>query len=144
MKKHFSIKASSCLDMINAFNRKIHEFESDYVNSAEAVNAGDCDTNCDKKQKVTADQYIHGDESDNLIDEAYVDDMMQYVADETMSLDPPFVCSWYVDGDSLIFILTGIETDTVDEYTCPLSDLTGDINVDIQYIVDSINASGIG
>lgn len=215
MKKHVRIKAASCLDMINAFNSKIHELDPGYVASSETINASDdgfysdadmesidrngsdeelaisaisyfygisvaearkeyetinqvdlqraigwyldrglptkerlarseelknklnasCDTDC--KEEVTAEEYIHGAEN-RAVDEEYVDEMMQYVADETISLDPPAVCSWHVKGDNLVFVLAGDE-ELVDEYTCPLEDLTGDVDTDVKYICDAIN-----
>lgn len=129
MKKHIRIKAASCLDMIHAINSKISELDPNYVSG---VDAATC--NSDGKQEIKADDII-----DTYIDEAYVDEMMQYVADETASLDPPAVCTWHVDGDILTFVVTGIEDDRIDEYSCPLTDLTGDVESDVAYIADAIN-----
>lgn len=141
MKKHIRIKAASCLDMINAFQHKISELDPNYVESAETIDASACEekvgASCnDKKTDVTAEEYIQG--ADGEVDETYVDEMMQYVADETV-ISNDAVCSWRVEDDMLIFVLAGLNTDFVDEYSCPLTDLTGDIDTDMDYILSAIN-----
>lgn len=93
-----------------------------------------------EKSEVTAEEYIQGAEDE--VDEAYVDEMMQYVADETV-VSNNAVCSWRVEGDMLIFVLAGLDTDFVDEYSCPLTDLTGDIDTDMNYVLSAINGDGI-
>ena len=92
------------------------------------------DTDC--KQTVTAEDDI----TRAAVDEDYIDEIMPYIADETASLDPPCSCTWRVEGDELVFVVAGIQTDTVEEYRCPLSDLTGEIEADVAYIAMSINS----
>lgn len=188
MKKHISIKASSCVDMIDAFQSRISELDPSYVASAQTINAAEegadvvrypngeivpdnspdmdkfldynfgTDRNMDNGSYTTAEKQravdywfkkhepapkeVYGADSDNVdtsaVDEAYIDDMMQYVADETVDPSIGSTCSWRVEGTNLIIILASLDSDSVDEYTCPLADLTGDINTDIDYILESV------
>ncbi|MCM1234884.1 MAG: hypothetical protein NC489_32690, partial [Ruminococcus flavefaciens] len=140
MIKHMSIKASSCLDMINALNSRISELDPSYVGASEnctecqdPVECGtgvceDCGAPIDSGNKCPecqaavegavdpAQQYIQG--ADGEINEEYIDEMMQYVADSvTENLDA--VCSWRVEGDAVVFIVTGLNDESIEEYTCP-------------------------
>lgn len=214
MVKHISIKAASCLDMINALNSRIAELDPNYVGASKCSDnktevtatedgflsedemygidrngtdeevaiaaisynlgipwseAADEYPNIDAAKlqeyidyyldrdlpvkerlerrnarnaaksvegsEIQDQEYINGAEGD--ISEEYVDDMMQYVADKTVaSLDS--TCSWEVNNGNLIFIVAGLESETVDEYTCPLADLTGDVDTDVDYILRAI------
>lgn len=145
MKKHIVIKSASCLDMINAINSKIRELDpSAVMSSKNPDNCNSCNTcGCQDNVQGSNDcsdcnqNYIQG--SDSVIDDNYIDEIMQSVADETVSLEVPAVCSWRIEGRKIVFVLTGIDEDFVDEYTCPIMDLTGDIGVDIDYILSAIN-----
>lgn len=130
MKKRIKISASSCVDMINAFNTKIAELDPTQIEGSECT---------DTEEEITAAEdgmdYIQG----AGLNDQYIQDLMSEVADETVSNpDNPAVCTWQVENGAIIFYLTSIENDSVDEYTCPLQDLTGDIQSDLDYILESV------
>lgn len=136
MIKHMSIKASSCLDMINALNSRISELDPNYVQSSETINANDClDDEAIESSEIPAQEYIQAADGD--ITEDYIDDMMQYVADEvTANLNS--TCSWRVEDSNIVFIIAGLNDESIEEYTCPFEDLTGETDADVNYILESI------
>lgn len=138
MIKRISIKAASCLDMINAVNARISELDPGYVGASKCEEGEPIEAGIDPMMDNPVDEpveYIQGAEGD--VSEDYIDDMMQYVADEvTANLDS--TCSWRVEGNDLIFIVAGLEDDSIEEYTCPLEDLTGDVDTDMNYILESV------
>lgn len=120
-KKHIKISASSCADMLDAFQNRIDELnENGIVSSCQSEN----------KENVEGSEYIQGSD----ITDEYIDDLMSYVADELAEVGS---CSWDIEGDSISFTVCEFATDRITDYTCPKSDLTGDIDTDINYIVDS-------
>lgn len=157
MRRHIKISASSCTDMIDAFQAKIQELDPNYVGGATAIKAGEacpncgsknCDGSCVEASCPCGDPNcdgscgsipVEGASEFGTVDDSYIDDMMQYVADETVM--PPYnaVCTWDINDDNVTFILTGMQDDSISEYTCPKEDLTGDVDADIQYILNSIN-----
>lgn len=136
MRKHVKISAASCIDMINAFNTRLMELDPTQVEGSECHN-------CNDPQEVIegADDYSgQFSEGDAGINDQYISDLMSYVADETASDDAnPRVCTWRTEDGNIIFVLTGLNEETIEEFTCPISDLTGNIDDDMTYILDATN-----
>lgn len=125
MKRHVKVGASTCIDMIDAFSAKLQQLDPSSVEGAVAINSAE-------------DQdYISGAD----VNDQYIQDLMSEVADETTALETnPGVCTWEVEEDNITFIVAGFDGDFVHEYTCPITDLTGDIDTDLNYILDYLTA----
>lgn len=140
MKKYVKVSASSCVDMINAFNTRLMELDPTQID-------GSVSNDCDKKEVVEGAEGDYSDYNDITEDsvredfglnDQYIQDLMSYIADETASDEAnPRVCTWRTENDNIIFVLTGIEDEYIEEFTCPISDLTGDIDQDSSYIIDA-------
>lgn len=123
MKRHIRIGASTCVDMIDAFRDRIQQLQtnSGYIGNSTYINSA------------------YDNFTDLNIDDEYIDTLMSEVADETTMLEiNPGICTWDITDTTIVFIITGFNGDSIDEYTCPIADLTGDINTDLNYILDSI------
>ena len=119
------IKSATCEEMIAEFQNKIDELEG--IETSTTIESADDIVDIEP-------EYIQGAEITN----EYIDDLMSSVADEVIM--PPYnsTCVWTIEDKDIVYILTQTEKDIMTEYHCPISDLTGDIDADISYILSSI------
>jgi hypothetical protein len=123
--------------MIDAFNARIAQLDRGIESSCQTDVDGAADPDgCGQCNPVEGETYIQGAD----LDDSYIDELMQYVADETVVEPYNATCTWDIDTDNVTFVLTSFDGNSIEEYTVPKTDLSGSIDQDIDYIMESINS----